>query len=47
MNVGSDPIEKRSEVQFYDRYDLLGEGAVGQDIPEGTVLCCDCVLFFG
>ena len=35
MNLGPDAIEKRTEVQFYDRFDLIGEGNHTDSSSEG------------
>jgi hypothetical protein len=36
MNLGPDAIEKRTEVQFYDRFDLIGEGNHTDTSSEGA-----------
>jgi hypothetical protein len=38
MNSNSDPMERRSEVQFYDIFDLVGYGNDSNDQLKGSFL---------
>ena len=39
MNAGPDPLERRSEVQFYDVYDLVGYGNESNENSKGKTIC--------